>query len=80
MSTPEHEAGGGDSPQLRALKAAQERVNALRSGLERPPLKNGDSGDTYAQELVTAMNRLMSLIRHASPEDVAAFDEWRNSI
>ncbi len=80
MSTPEDEAGGGDSPQLRALKAAQERVNALRSGLERPPLKNGDSGDTYAQELVTAMNRLMSLIRHASPEDVTAFDEWRNSL
>ena len=80
MTTPEQRAGGGDSPQLQALKAAQERVNALRSGLERPPLKNGDSGDEYAQELVTAMNRLMSLIRHATPEDVAAFDEWRNSL
>ena len=80
MTTPERGAGDEDSPQLQALKAAQERVNALRSGLERPPLKNGDSGDTYAQELVTAMNRLMSLLRHASPEDVSAFDEWRNSL
>ena len=80
MSTPEQERPKDESPQLQALKAAQERVNALRSGLERPPLKNGDSGDTYAQELVTAMNRLMSLIRHAAPEDVAAFDEWRNSL
>lgn len=79
MTTPEQEWPDGESPQLRALKAAQERVNALRAGLERPPLKNGDSGDEYAQDLVTAMNRLMSLIRHAAPEDVAAFDEWRNT-
>ncbi len=80
MSTPEQGRPDDESPQLQALKAAQERVNALRAGLERPPLKNGDTGDEYAQELVTAMNRLMSLIRHASPEDVAAFDEWRNSL
>lgn len=80
MTTPEDKARDGDSPQLKALKSAQEKVNALRSTLERPPLKNGDSGDRYAQELVTAMNRLMSLIRHAAPEDVAAFDEWRNSL
>ena len=80
MSTPEQERPEDESPQLRALKAAQEKVNALRAGLERPPLKNGDSGDEYAKELVTAMNRLMSLIRHATPEDVAAFDKWRNSL
>ena len=80
MTTPEQGQAGGESPELRALKAAQERVNALRAGLERPPLKNGDSGDEYAQELVTAMNRLMSLIRHAAPEDVAAFDTWRNGL
>ena len=80
MSTPEQGRPEDESPQLRALKAAQEKVNALRAGLERPQLKNGDTGDTYAQELVTAMNRLMSLIRHASPEDVEAFDEWRNSL
>ena len=79
MTTPEQERPGGESLGLRALKAAQERVNALRAGLERPALKNGDSGDEYAQDLVTAMNRLMSLIRHAAPEDVAAFDEWRNT-
>ena len=80
MSTPEQERGDGDSPQLSALKAAQLRVNTLRAGLERPPLTNGDSGDDYAQELVTAMNRFMSLIRHAAPDDIAAFDEWRNSL
>ena len=64
---------------MSALKAAQLRVNSL-AGLERPPLTNGDSGDDYAQELVTAMNRFMSLIRHAAPDDIAAFDEWRNSL
>ena len=79
MSTPEQDREDGDSPQLSALKAAQLRVNSLRAGLERPPLTNGDSGDDYAQELVTAMNRFMSLIRHAAPDDIAAFDEWRNS-
>ena len=80
MNTPEQERGDGDSPQLSALKAAQLRVNSLRAGLERPPLTNGDSGDDYAQELVTAMNRFMSLIRHATPDDIAAFEEWRNSL
>ena len=80
MSTPEQEREGEDSPQLSALKAAQLRVNSLRAGLERPPLTNGGSGDDYTQELVTAMNRMMSLIRHAAPDDIAAFDEWRNSL
>ena len=80
MSTPEQEREGEDSPQLSALKAAQLRVNSLRAGLERPPLTNGGSGDDYAQELVTAMNRMMSLIRHTTPDDIAAFDQWRNSL
>ena len=80
MSTPEQEREDEDSPQLSALKAAQLRVNSLRAGLERPPLTNGGSGDDYAQELVTAMNRFMSLIRHAAPDDIAAFDQWRNSL
>ena len=80
MSTPEQEREDEDSPQLSALKAAQLRVNSLRAGLERPPLTNGGSGDDYAQELVTAMNRMMSLIRHTTPDDIAAFDQWRNSL
>ena len=80
MSTPEQDREDGDSPQLSALKAAQLRVTELRAGLERPPLTNGDSGDDYAHELVTAMNRFMSLIRHTAPEDLSAFEEWRNSL
>ena len=69
-----------DSPALQALKRAQERVNGLRGAMQRPQLSNGDAGDEYASELVTAMNRLMSLIRHATPEDIASFDKWRDSL
>lgn len=49
------------------LKRAQERVEALR----REGVAPTDRAFT------AAMNRLMSLVRHASPEDVAAFDAWR---
>ena len=69
-----------DSPALQTLKRAQQRVNELRGGMQRPQLSNGDSGDDYASELVTAMNRLMSLIRHATPEDIASFDTWRQGL
>ena len=80
MTTPEHDSGEDDSTQLRSLKDAQRRVNTLRAGLERPPLTNGGTGDEYARDLVTAMNRLMSLIRHTTPEDLAAFEAWRDSL
>ena len=66
-----------DSPALQALKRAQQRVNELRGAMQRPQLSNGDAGDEYASELITAMNRLMSLIRHATPEVIASFDTWR---
>ena len=79
MTDPEQERGA-DSPQLSALKAAQLRVNALRAGSDRPPRANGDAADNHAHDLVTAMNRLMSLIRHTEPEDLAAFDEWRKGL
>jgi hypothetical protein len=49
------------------LKRAQERVDALR----------GRGADPASQEMKTAMNRLMSLVRHATAEEVAEFDAWR---
>ena len=69
-----------DSAALQNLKRAQLRVNNLRGGMQRPQLSNGGAGDDYAGELVTAMNRLMSLIRHATPADIAAFEEWRQRL
>ena len=69
-----------DSAALQNLKRAQLRVNELRGGMQRPQLSNGGAGDDYAGELVTAMNRLMSLIRHATPEDIAVFEEWRQEL
>ena len=49
------------------LKRAHTRVQELRARRV----------SAAEQEFKAAMNRLMSLIRHASPDDVAAFDEWR---
>ena len=51
------------------LKRARLRVEELRRG--------GAGSDDHG--LVAAMNRLMSLIRHASLEEVAAFDAWREA-
>jgi hypothetical protein len=51
------------------LRRARLRVEELR----------WDGVGTDDHRLVAAMNRLMSLIRHANPEEVAAFDVWRAS-
>ena len=52
---------------LEELQRAQARVDALR----------GKGADPTGREFKAAMNRFMSLFRHATPEEVAAFDAWR---
>ncbi len=80
MDIPVKNPGDADSHHLDTLKAAHLRINALRVDREQPPQTSGGVADANAQELVTAMNRLMTLIRHAVPEDLAAFDEWRSRL
>ncbi|MBI4328617.1 MAG: hypothetical protein HY685_01980 [Chloroflexi bacterium] len=52
---------------LEDLVQAQSRIYDLRQRGTAPP----------SQEMKVAMNRFMSLLRHAGPEEVAAFDRWR---
>lgn len=48
------------------MQAAQRRVYELR-----------DQGfDANSKEVRAAVNRLMTLIRHAMPDNLAAFDAW----
>lgn len=51
---------------LDQLKAAQQRIFSLQ-----------DQGvEMRSPEARRAANRLMTLIRHADPQDLAAFDAW----
>ncbi|MBM2827046.1 MAG: hypothetical protein HW403_1110 [Dehalococcoidia bacterium] len=52
---------------LEQLKEAQRRVNTLRS----------QGVSMTSQEARQAMNRLMGLLRGASPEELAAFSLWK---
>ena len=52
---------------LEELKEAQRRVNTLRS----------QGVAMTSQEARQAMNRLMGLLRGATPEELAAFNQWR---
>lgn len=54
---------------LEDLEKAHRRVQDLRSSGAR----------VTDRTFKAAMNRLMSLIRNASPEEVAAFDAWRRA-
>ena len=52
---------------LDQLKAAQQRVNQLQAS----------KVDMNAPEAKRAVNRLITLIRGATPEDLRAFDAWK---
>lgn len=52
---------------LEQLKVAQQRVDALQS----------KGSDMTSQEAKHAVNRLITLIRGATPEELQAFDAWK---
>ncbi|GEM_PF-2922044 len=52
---------------LDQLKVAQQRVDALQ----------GKGSDMTSQEAKHAVNRLITLIRGATPEELHAFDVWK---
>lgn len=55
-----------EAPPLEQLQAAQGKVYALR-----------DQGfDSNSKEVRAAVNRLISLLRQATPELLLAFDTW----
>lgn len=52
---------------LEQLKAAQQRVDVLRRA----------GVDMTSREARRAMNRLMTLLRGASPDELESFDRWK---
>ena len=52
---------------LEQLKAAQQRVDVLRRA----------EVDMTSREARRAMNRLMTLLRGASPDELESFDRWK---
>lgn len=61
------DAGAERVTGLEELQRAQARVEVLSRG----------SADPRGREFRAAMNRLMSLVRYAPPEVMAAFEAWR---
>lgn len=55
---------------LEQLKEAQQRIDALTAA----------GTDIPSREARRAMNRLITLLRGATPEELKAFDQWKAAV